>query len=84
MKTLTAGKPITINKFTIIPIEETRLYAKALLESPFIYASKRPKALILINDEGSKAFDMNFNEVPLESLTSHINGLKELIKNKKN
>jgi len=84
VKTLTAGKPITINEFTLIPIEENTVYAKTLLDSPFIYASKKPKALILINNEGSKAFDMNFNEVPLESLTSHINGLKELIKNKKN
>jgi len=84
VKTLTAGKPLTINEFTLIPIEENMVYAKTLLDSQFIYASKKPKALILINNEGSKAFDMNFNEVPLESLTSHINGLKELIKNKKN
>lgn len=81
MITLSAGKPVTINSITLIPIEESRLYSKSVLDCPFIYASKRPKALIVVSDTTPKAYNMNFDEIPIETLIEETEGLKELIKN---
>ena len=80
MTTLSAGKPLTVNSFTLIPIEESRLYSRTVFDSPLIYASKIPKALIVVSDTTPKAYDMNFNEIPVETLIEETVGLKELIK----
>ncbi len=81
MKTLSAARPLIIEDKTIIPIEETTVYGKSVFNSSFIYGSKKPSALIILSDGNKKAYNMNFEEVPVENIIEETKGLKELIKN---
>lgn len=80
MKSLSAGKPFISKETTIIPIEETVVYSKFLFKNTFFYGSKRPKGLILVEKGDVKAFDMNFEELPIEYFVNNIEGLEDLIK----
>lgn len=81
MKTLSAAKPLIFEDKTIIPIEETTVYGKSVFNSSFIYGSKKPSALIILSDGNKKAYNMNFEEVPVENIIEETEGLKELINN---
>lgn len=81
MTTLSTGKPLTFNSFTLIPIEETTLYSGSVTNSEFIYASKKPRALIVLSEGAPKAFNMQFDEVSIEHLIEETKGLKELMNN---
>ena len=81
MTRLSAGKPVTFNSFTLIPIEETTFYAGAVQKSEFIYASKKPRALVVLYEGATKAYNMKFDEVSVEKLIEETNGLNELINN---
>lgn len=81
MKTLSAAKLLIFGDKTIIPIEETTVYGKSILNSSFIYGSKKPSALIILSDGNTKAYNMNFEEVPVENIIVETEGLKELINN---
>ena len=80
MKKLSAAEPLKTDKITLIPIVETMIYGKSLLKTHFLYGSKRPKALIMIENGEAKAFDMNFEEIPVENFINKIEGLGGLIK----
>ena len=80
MKTLCAGKPFISRQTAIIPIEETVVYRKSILKNHFFYGSKRPKGLVLVDRGNVKAFNMNFEELPIENFTNNIEGLEDLIK----
>ncbi len=81
MKTLRAAKPLTFEDKTIIPIEETTIYGKSVLNNSFIYASKKPSAFVVLSAGYSIAYDMKFEEVEIENLLMETEGLKELINN---
>ena len=81
MKKLSAADPLKTDNITLIPIVETMIYVKSLLKTLFFYGSKRPKALIMIENGEAKAFDMNFEEIPLENFINDIEELDGLIKN---
>jgi len=81
VKTLSAAKPLIFEDKTIIPIEETTVYGKSVFNSSFIYGSKKPSALIILSDGSTKAYNMNFEEVPVENIIIETKGLKELINN---
>ena len=81
MTQLSAGKPLTINSITLIPIEETSLYSGSVKNSEFIYASKKPMALVVLSGESPKAYNMSFTEVSIEQLIEKTKGLKELMNN---
>ena len=81
MRTLSAAKPLIFEDKTIIPIEETTVYGNSVFNNCFIFGSKKPSALIVLSDGNTKAFNMKFEEVPVENLILKIDGLKELINN---
>ena len=80
MKNLSAAEPLKTDKITLIPIEETVIYGKSLLKTLFLYGSKKPKALVMLENGEAKAFDMNLNEIPIENFINNIEGLEDLIK----
>ena len=81
MTRLSAGKPLTVDSFTIIPVEETTLYSGSVSDSKLFYASKKPKALVILSDQTPKAYNMDFSEIPIDDLLNKAEGLKKLIQN---
>lgn len=79
MRRLSAGKPFKVNSFTLVAIEETTLYSGSVSESNVVYASKKPKALVVLSEGNPKAFDMDFNEIPIEELIKETDGLNKLV-----
>ncbi len=81
MTRLSAGKPLTVNNFTLIPIEETTLYSGSVQNSDFLYANKKPRAIVILSEGTPKAYNMKFDEVSVEQLIEETNGLNELMNN---
>ena len=81
MRTLSPAEPLIFDNKTIIPIEETTIYEKSLINSSILYASKRPNAILVISNGTAKAYDLDLNEVPVEELIKETEGLKDLIEN---
>ena len=81
MRTLSPAEPLIFDNNTIIPIEETTILEKSLVNCSFLYASKRPNAILVISSGIAKAYDLDLNEVPVEELIKETEGLKDLIEN---
>lgn len=79
MKESRAGKPITIGKFTVVPLEETRTHRATGGRGLSVFVTRKPIGVIVSSPEGSWALDMDGAQVPLESYTQEIEGLRELL-----
>ena len=81
MNSLQTGPIIEINSLKIIPIEETIIYNKNIVGNTFLYASKKPFALIIQEKEETRVIDLNSGELTLDSLIRDVTGLEEILKN---
>lgn len=79
MKTLSPAEPLIFDDKTIIPIEETIVCGNSLTGSTFLYALKKPNAIVVMSNGTIKAYDMNLDEVPVETLVKETEGLKDII-----
>ena len=78
----TTCNTLTIENNSIITIEETTIYGKSFSGTAFFYASKKPKSIIVMSNGVASAYDMSFNEIPVEDLINETKGLKDLIESK--
>ena len=81
MNSLQTGPILKINRLKIIPIEETTIYNKNIMGSTFLYASKKPFALVIQKNDEISVLDFNSGELSLDSLINEVSGLGELLKN---
>ena len=81
MTRLTAGKPVTVENFILIPVEETAIYSGSVSDNEFFLASKKPKAIVVLAEGNARAYNMDFTEIPIDNLLNKTEGLKKLIQN---
>ena len=82
MRRLSAGNPVTVENFTLIPVEETAIYSGSVSDNKFFYGSKKPKAIVVLAEGFARAYNMDFSEIPIDDLLNKAEGLKKLIQNK--
>ena len=81
MTKLSAGNPVTVDSFTLIPVEETTLYSGSVSDNKFFYASKKPKAIVVLAEGNTRAYNMDFTEIPIDELIKKTDGLSKLVSN---
>jgi uncharacterized spore protein YtfJ len=75
MEKLKAGKPVTVDNVTLLPIERLTIHSKKMDFCHWIAAQKEPYAIILRDSKGIRAFDMEGNDVSIECLMKAVSDL---------
>ena len=68
MEELKAGKPVSTDSVTLLPIERTSIHSRKMDFGYWMVAQKTPYAIILRDSLGMRAFDMEGNNVAMEPL----------------
>jgi len=79
MTSLRTGSVINICEIKIIPIEEVNIFNKSTMGKTFVYASKKPYALVIKEKDKTTIIDINARELTPESLIDEVIGLKEIL-----
>ena len=77
MKEIRVGTPVTVDGFTIVPLEEVSILHESSEKGLRAYASKKPMGIVVSSARGSWALDVCGEEVELEAYLQEIPGLRE-------
>ncbi len=81
MKKQRVGKPITVNKITVIPLEEDTIYCPGGKGWACCYVSRIPVGIVMVTPEKQWACDISGERVPLANFVHKFDGLQEIIDN---
>ena len=79
MRTLKVGTAVNISEIKIAPIEEVNIQNTSLSDTAFLYASKKPYAIVIVDKEYTKIIDVYCCELPIDSLINEVRGLREFL-----
>jgi uncharacterized spore protein YtfJ len=71
--------PIEIAGMKIIPVIQVNTYCFSKKRNVSAYCSKKPLIVVIVNDSGTKAFDMDGSQVELDELIEAVPELRDLI-----
>ena len=75
------GQPSTIGEITIIPLEEIYLYCNKREDGIWAYALKQPVGVVVISPRFKHVFDIQGEELDLNTCIQEFGGLQQVIDN---
>lgn len=78
-ETLRAGTPFTVGPVTLLPIERVVLRSVRRDGRVWLVASKEPRAIVVRDPGGTRAFETGAGAVSLEELRDRIPELDDLL-----
>jgi hypothetical protein len=79
MTRLRAGSPTLVPGAAVIPVEESSLSSGATSFGCYVYASKRPAAVIVCQREKTQAFNGEGEALPLDPLLAKVSNLPSVL-----
>ena len=79
METFMTDKPVCIHNVTLIPVVSHHLHSYYNAMTHWVYANKEPKAIIICDANGIRAFDMLAKEISIKSLSKIIPNLNTIL-----
>lgn len=79
METITTETPVSIEDTILITVVHTFLYTRNNASTYWLAANKEPMAIIVCNKKGIDVFNMDFEEISIESLLVTAPDLNEIL-----